>query len=100
MNEDFESSVSDYNVVLSKIINRADIFISRGSVLQKLGKFTEAISDFDNAISIDPKNTQAFMNRGFAKRELGDFDGACEDWKQSKKMGNSEAKIVLKNNQC
>lgn len=39
-------------------------------------------------------------NRGWAKKFLGDKDGACKDWQTSKKMGNEEAKIILKNNQC
>lgn len=31
---------------------------------------------------------------------LGDVKGACEDWNKSKKLGNEEAKIILKNNYC
>jgi hypothetical protein len=39
-------------------------------------------------------------NRGWSKKFKGDKDGACKDWNASKKMGNDEAKIILKNNQC
>ena len=61
---------------------------------------TTAIKDFNMAIEIDPKNSEAYNNRGWSKKGLGDKDGACQDWKTSKKMGNEEAKIILKNNQC
>jgi Flp pilus assembly protein TadD len=66
----------------------------------KLKKYGEAKADFDDVIAADPENSEAYNNRGWCKKRLGNKEGACEDWKTSKKLGNSEAKIILKNNGC
>ena len=58
------------------------------------------MTDFNEALRIEPKNQEAFNNRGWAKSGLGRAAVACEDWNMSKKLGNEEAKIILKNNQC
>jgi hypothetical protein len=51
-------------------------------------------------LNIDPNNQEAYNNRGWAKNGLGLYKEACLDWKTSKKLGNEEAKIILKNNNC
>ena len=63
-------------------------------------RYEEAMKDFNEALEIDPKDQEAFNNRGFSKKGLGDKDGACKDWKSSRKLGNEEAKLILKNNYC
>ena len=88
----------------TKIIETHDkhvfAYISRGSARNKLGRFRSALEDFDKALQLDPKNQEAFNNRGWTKEGLGDHKGACMDWKFSKKMGNEEARIILKNTDC
>ena len=66
----------------------------------KLKQYEKAMEDFNAILAADPENQEAYNNRGWCKKYLGDPAGACEDWKQSKKLGNSEAKIILKNNGC
>lgn len=97
---DYESAVADYNLVLSKQPQHVFSYISRGSALNKLKRFEEALADFDMALSIDPKQQEAYNNRGWAKNGLGRPQDACDDWKTSKKLGNAEAAIILKNNRC
>ena len=46
------------------------------------------------------KEPEAYNNRGFTKKLSGDLQGACADWNISKKLGNDEAKVILKNNHC
>ena len=75
-------------------------FLSRGSAYNKTEQYKLAISDFTKVLQFDPKNQEAYNNRGWAKKFSGNKDGACIDWKRSKKMGNAEAKIILKNNKC
>jgi len=98
--KDYESAVADYTLVLSKQPQHVFSYISRGSALNKLKRFDEALVDFDMALSIDPKNQEAFNNRGWAKNGLDRQQDACDDWKASKKLGNAEAAIILKNNRC
>ena len=58
------------------------------------------MDDFNVALKLKPDDAEAYNNRGFSKKMLGDKTGACEDWNKSKKLGNEEAKIILKNNYC
>ena len=100
MMEKYDESVKDFSKVIEINPKHVWAYISRGSAYNKLSKYKEALDDFNKAISIDPENQEAYNNRGWAKKFLGDTDGACEDWNKSKKLGNGEAKIILKNNHC
>ena len=98
--KDYEAAVADFNVVLELRPEQAQAAISRGSALSKLGRHAEAIADFDRVIAADPRNGEAFNNRGWARKATGDMPGACHDWKESKRTGNAEARIILQNNRC
>lgn len=98
--EDYTSAISDYNKFIEKNDNQVWAYISRGSAYNKTKQYDKAIKDFNKVIQLDPKNTEAYNNRGWAKKFKGDKKGACADWKKSKKYGNKEAKIILKNNKC
>lgn len=100
MLSDYESAIKDYTKVIEIKRDQKYAYLSRGSTKNKLKRYKEAITDFDKVLELDPNNQEAYINRGFAKKGLGDADGACEDWKKSKKLGNKEAKIILKNNHC
>jgi tetratricopeptide (TPR) repeat protein len=96
----YQEAILDYNKIIATNPNAVLAYISRGSVYNKLEQYQEAIEDFTQVINLQPENSEAYNNRGWAKKGLGDKDGACDDWKTSKKMGNAEAKIILRNNQC
>ena len=98
--KDYQGAIGDYTKLLSCDPKHTWAWISRGSARNKLGDFQSAISDFNKALELDPQNQEAYNNRGFSKKGMGDEQGACEDWRQSRKMGNEEAKIILKNNHC
>lgn len=97
---DFEGEMNDYNYVILHATDHVHAYISRGSAYIRLKEYSKALEDFNVALRLDPQNQEAFNNRGFAKKASGDLDGACEDWNKSKKMGNEEAAIILKNNHC
>jgi len=96
----YEKAVADFSVVIDRHGKHPFAYISRGSAYNKLKKFETALIDFDLALNLDPKNQEAYNNRGWAKNGLGLYKEACADWKKSKKLGNEEAKIILKNNSC
>lgn len=98
--KDFPGAIADFTKVLELNPDHKWAFVSRGSARNKTGDYTQAIEDFNRALTIDPSDQEAYNNRGFSKKMMGDKDGACEDWNKSKKMGNEEAKIILKNNYC
>lgn len=98
--KDYPGSIVDYTLLISHDPNHVWAYISRGSAKNKMNDFTNAMIDFNKALELEPTNQEAFNNRGFSKKGLGDLKGACEDWNKSKRMGNDEAKIILKNNHC
>jgi len=101
--KNYEAAISDYTAVISYKPDMIFAYISRGSAYNKLKKFKEGLSDFNKALSLSPDQVQSqeiYNNRGWSKKGLGDDAGACDDWKQSKRMGNEEAKLILKNSGC
>lgn len=97
---DFEGAVGDFSKLIDLSPGNGFAYVSRGSALNKMKRFEEAMDDFNKALEIDPKDQEAYNNRGFSKKGLGDKAGACKDWKTSRKLGNEEAKLILKNNYC
>jgi tetratricopeptide (TPR) repeat protein len=97
---DFQGEIIDYTQIISISPEHKWSYISRSGAYNRVGKYEEAIADANKVIEIDPQNSEAYNNRGFSKKGLGDKEGACQDWSKSKKMGNSEANIILKNNLC
>jgi tetratricopeptide (TPR) repeat protein len=100
MIQDFEGEIDDYTLALKIDPKHKFSYISRGSAKNKTKDYKGAIEDFNKALELDPTDQEAYNNRGFSKKGLNDMEGACEDWNKSKKMGNEEAKIILKNNRC
>jgi len=101
--KNYQGAVDDYTKVIASHPEHIWAYISRGSAYNKLEKFDLALPDFDKALSLNPGNDEAgeaLNNRGWAKEGLKDHDGACKDWNESKKKGNEEAKIILKNTHC
>lgn len=97
---DFEGELYDYNHVIVALPDHVFAYISRGSAYVRLKQPEKGLQDFNTAIRLDPSNPEAYNNRGFARKALGDEAGACSDWKMSRKLGNEEAAIILKNNYC
>ncbi len=97
---DFAGELSDYTHVIEKDSLHKWAYISRGAAKNRTGDYQSAIIDLNKAIEIDKNDPESYNNRGFAKKALGDLEGACDDWNKSRKLGNDEAKIILKNNHC
>lgn len=97
---EYESSIADFTRAFQLDPSNKFALVSRGSAKSKLGLFQEAIEDFNLAIALDPDYAEAYNNRGFAFKALGNHQAACQDWQTSKKKGNEEAVIILKNNRC
>lgn len=100
LTEQYDKAIEDYTVAIAAEPEKIYSYQSRGSAHYKLGHYPEALADFNKVLELDPKNQEAYNNRGFVKKSLGDKEGACKDWYTSKKMGNEEAKIIIKNNNC
>jgi len=100
LTDQYAKAVEDYTVAIAAEPEKIYSYQSRGSAHYKLGHYPEALADFNKVLEFEPKNQEAYNNRGFVKKSSGDKEGACKDWHTSKKMGNEEAKIIIKNNSC
>jgi tetratricopeptide (TPR) repeat protein len=98
--KDFSGAIEDFTKVIEIEPSHRWAYLSRGSARNKTGEYALAIGDFNKVLEFDPDDQEAYNNRGFSKKLSGDKPGACEDWNKSKKLGNEEAKIILKNNNC
>lgn len=100
LRKEYEKAVADFSAVIKRNPEHLWAYTSRGSAYNKLGQYNLAMTDFDKVLSLDPHNSEAYNNRGWSKKFLGDQRAACKDWKSSARSGNSEAKIIMKNNHC
>ncbi len=98
--KDFAHAIEDFTSVISLEPDHEWAYVSRGGAYNKVNEYNKAIDDFNKALTLKPTDCEAYNNRGFSKKALGDKEGACEDWFKSKKMGNDEAYIIIKNNRC
>lgn len=96
----YEEAAAEFGAVIARKPEHAQAYLSRGSAYAKLGRHAEAIADFDRVIALDARNGEAYNNRGWSRKASGDAAGACKDWKESKRTGNAEARIILENNRC
>lgn len=98
--KDFAHAIEDFTTVIQLEPDHEWAYVSRGGAYNKTNEYNKAIDDFNTALKLKPTDCEAYNNRGFSKKALGDKEGACEDWHKSKKMGNDEAYIIIKNNRC
>jgi tetratricopeptide (TPR) repeat protein len=98
--EQYELAVKDFSKIIEMKPTHIWAYTSRGSAYNKLKKYNLAMNDFNKVLMLDPENQEAYNNRGWSKKFTNDQEGACADWKKSRKMGNEEAKIILKNSGC
>jgi tetratricopeptide (TPR) repeat protein len=59
--------------------NRSLIYLQRGAMYRRLGKFKLALADFTMSIHYDPKSAYAYTGRGNAHRGLHQLDEAIAD---------------------
>lgn len=98
--KEYKFAIADFSKVISLDPSHKWAYDSRGSSKNSMGDYSGAMEDFNKALELDPDDQEAYNNRGFTKKAMGDKEGACADWNKSKKLGNEEAKIILKNNYC
>ena len=77
--EDAEKAISCCTKAIEINPKYVDLYVSRGSYYDSLGKFDEAISDFDKAIDIDPKDASAYLRRGYEYIQKGQSSDAMAD---------------------
>ncbi len=89
-------AISDFDRAIKIDPDYARAYNNRGVAYGELGNLRNAISDYDKAIETNPEYADAYQNRGIAYDKLGNREQATEDLQKAAKLGNEDAKKMLK----
>jgi tetratricopeptide (TPR) repeat protein len=97
------NSISNYQQAIADLKRAIEIkpgypeaYINRGFAYKGLGNYQQAIEDYGRAIDIKPDYAYAYLNRSAAYARLGKNDMAVNDLKTAAKLGDENAKKLLR----
>jgi tetratricopeptide (TPR) repeat protein len=97
------NSIGNYQQAIADLKRAIEIkpvypeaYINRGFAYKGLGNDNQAIEDYGRAIDIKPDYAYAYLNRGAAYARLGKNDMAVNDLKTAAKLGDENAKKLLR----
>ena len=96
---DLLQSSKDFHQVLKLTPNNPSAMAGLGNVQIKLKDAHGAIRWYDKAIALSPDYAYAYRSRGIAREMMGDLNGACIDWREAKRLGNTQVEAWIRN-QC
>ena len=96
---DLLQSSKDFHQLLKLSPNNSSAMAGLGYVQIQLKDAHGAIRWYDKAIALSPNYAYAYRSRGIAKEMMGDLTGACTDWKEAKRLGNTQVETWIRN-QC
>lgn len=76
----YQTSLVHYNEALKGGARDASLLVSRGCIMNLLGRWHDAIDDFDQAIELQPDNAWTLNHRGYAYAKLSNFEEALTDF--------------------
>ncbi|MGO9021952.1 MAG: tetratricopeptide repeat protein [Syntrophobacteraceae bacterium] len=91
-----QNAILDFDKAVEINPEYAGAYINRGIVYSQLGNQGQAIADFDRTIQINPDFAVAYYYRGFAYGQLGNQRQETEDLQKAARLGNEDAKNLLK----
>ena len=93
---DFEGALNNYSSAISTDPTYADAYMKRASLLQKLGRPTQAINDYDKAIKLNPYVEYLYDEREKLKILLDDYKGAFTDFNTAIQLAPYEVLWLMK----
>lgn len=76
-----ERALADFDAALRSNPDRAQTYVSRGTVRARRGDTAGAIADWDRALEINPGFFAAYYNRGTSRLARGDLANAAADFR-------------------
>lgn len=102
IDRNYEGALAELALAQRGLPNNAEIYLARGAIERRQGKWAESTADLEKAASLDPKNAWVLQNLAFnyistRKYELADktFDRAIEAAPESFGARGSKAKLAL-----
>lgn len=92
----YDNAIREYTNALMEDIDYAEAYYNRGLVFFDKKQFYKAIVDFDMAIMLNPGDKAAYYSRGLSYSKVGKIDLALVDIKKADKLGDPDARRLLK----
>lgn len=84
---DTNAAIADFTDGIERDPSLAAAYLSRGNVLMRAQRYSEARADFDQAIALRVSNAHvAYFNRGGAQEELGNKVAAYRDYLKAQEL--------------
>jgi TolB-like protein/Flp pilus assembly protein TadD len=105
IDRDYDRALDEFAIAQRGLPNSSDIYLARGSIERRQGKWTESTANLEKAASLDPKNAWILQNLASnyvatKKYELADktLDRAIEAAPQIFSARGLKAKLALERN--
>lgn len=86
----YSQAISDYNKAIEIDAKYISAYVNRGILEMEEMKFEAAKKDFETSVRLDNKAPELRRLLGMTKLSLNDIAGACGDFKEAKKLGDTE----------
>ena len=93
---DYIKAIKNYDIAIKLEPNNEQYYAIRGAIYSTIGIHEQAIKDFDKAIELNPLQGDHYYFRGYSYAKLENNTQAINDFKAAARLGNKEAKDVLK----
>ncbi len=84
------NAILDYSKAIQIDNKYISAYVNRGILAMEENKFEDAKRDFETCLRLDSKSPELRRLVGLAKLNLNDKSGACEDFKEAKKLGDTQ----------
>ncbi len=92
----YRQAIEDYDRAIEINPGITEAYNDRGNVYASLGNYKQAIEDYNRAIEIKPNYIDAYINRSILYVKLGNNNLAVNDIKMAAKLGDEQAKNLLR----
>ena len=89
----FSEAIDQSETMIAIDSDAADMWNSRGNVLDDLGRYSKAVVSYDTAIAINPKLYEVWNNRGIVLRKLGRYADAVASYDKAISLNPDDADV-------
>lgn len=96
--DNLKNAIADYTKAIELDPKYISAYVNRGITFMEASNFEAAKKDFEICVKLDSNAGELRRMLGLAKMNLKDKSGACEDFELAKKLGDSQAGELIKQN--
>jgi tetratricopeptide (TPR) repeat protein len=96
--KNYKNAIADYTKAIELDSKYISAYVNRGITQMGTNNYDAAKKDFEISVQLDPKAGELRRMLGLAKINLKDKVGACMDFELAKKLGDTQADELIKQN--